>query len=198
VPETLADGRVRLAYAFDDALELDDFDHDLDEPGETARIDGGSLVLTGAVQVTSRLALDAPLSLRMKIRVPVDPDPEKDPRVALHLSGAEAQATSKSTGELALAGTADARSLTGAEWPRNRLFELELVHDGANLSARIDGLTSAQIDARALPGGALGIEVRSARPVYVAELELIGRLGAGNEERARAAHVRRVVAALGL
>jgi len=191
------DGAARLFYAFDDAAELDDFDVDVTS-GDGAKVDGSSLVLIGEVAAAARVGLDAPFRVRLKLRVPVDPDPANDPRVAVRLTGGGAEAVSGSWGELSLTDADDSRALTGDEWPRNRLFELEVVHDGSKLSTRIEGLTTAQIDAGGLNGASVELSVKSPRPVYVAELELSGTIGAGDQERAREAHVARTLAQLGL
>jgi hypothetical protein len=215
-----ADGAMTLAYEFDDARELEDFQiakgHLAEwrakhgsgsnkEEESVGKIEDGQLLLRGNAMWRLPIGFIAPFTMRVKYsrghveegklhRMPSLGfsvcDDGKDSYVHVSAYGSVYSVDAK-TGTMSQAGP------ESSVYVPNQTYELDIVHDGRKVAAILDGNAVAKAEVGLLRGGGIEILAVCDNDAALHRIEITGKIDRGSLAAAGKAWVKRSLLEMG-
>jgi hypothetical protein len=213
-------GSATLLYEFDDRAEANDFKlakgHLADwrrtfaagsntEEQSTLEWKAGAIVLRGNAMWRLPIGFIAPLSMRIEYDRQVEEGKlQRMASLAFHVcdDGKSSYVHTASHGQIIVrddetGATSQAGPNTGSYFP-GRTYVLEIVHDGRQVTSKMDGVEAAKTEAGKLVGGGIEIMAICDGPATLHKIEITGKIDPASLVAARGAWVALQLRELGL
>jgi hypothetical protein len=216
--EHFDDGRVRIAYGFDDAAELEDFHEDASyqkerqallaplalSPAETSRlVEGSALLANGKRLLLHVLDFEAPMRLSWSFSfsyVQGKPSQECNFYVGMCADSKGVDICGDHVGWMYLETLTNQATVAGPtrELYMDRAYQMELRHDGSKAEYWKDGVLQGSAPAAAWKGGNVFLCLNSDMLLTLTDFTIEGRISVASITRARERWVADQVASLGI